>query len=136
MFERARLSKIKQLHQTGHHLAVLKRIYKSYVLIIDRILSRQQPPGIGQSEESGRRAGGGAGATQVSEQGGQAYSTPLTPRASVKFERLRDRIELYALSEIDECLEEKESLVFLVRAWLEEKFLTRQADSTWNRIST
>lgn len=128
MFERARLSKIKQLHQTGHHLAVLKRIYKSYVLIIDRILSRQQSPGMEQLEGTRAGSGGGAGGTQVSEQGGQAYSTPLTPRASVKFERLRDRIELYALSELDECLEEKESLVFLVRALL-KKFQTMQADS-------
>lgn len=119
MFERARLSKIKQLHQTGRHLAVLKRIYQSYNLIIDRILSRQQSPTAALAEETN---GASLGTTQVSEQGGQAYSTPLTPKASVKFERLRDRIKLYALSEVEECLEEKESLVLLVRTLTSQSF--------------
>ena len=44
----------------------------------------------------------------------QTFGAPLSSAASVRFERLRDRINLYALSEIQECLDEKESLVFLV----------------------
>ena len=38
----------------------------------------------------------------------------LASTATVRFARLKDRINLYALSEIQECLDEKESLVFLV----------------------
>lgn len=45
----------------------------------------------------------------------QPFGAPLSSAATVRFERLRDRINLYALSEIQECLDEKESLVFLVR---------------------
>lgn len=44
----------------------------------------------------------------------QTFGAPLSSAATVRFERLRDRINLYALSEIQECLDEKESLVFLV----------------------
>ena len=44
----------------------------------------------------------------------QTFGAPLSSAASVRFERLRDRINLLALSEIQECLDEKESLVFLV----------------------
>lgn len=44
----------------------------------------------------------------------QTYGVSLSSAATVRFERLRDRINLYALSEIQECLDEKESLVFLV----------------------
>lgn len=47
----------------------------------------------------------------------QTFGAPLSSAATVRFERLRDRINLYALSEIQECLDEKESLVFLVR-WI------------------
>jgi hypothetical protein len=38
----------------------------------------------------------------------------LSSSAIVRFERLLDRIKLYAVSEIDECLTEKESLVLMV----------------------
>ena len=41
-------------------------------------------------------------------------SIRLSIGATVRFERLRDRIGLYALNEIDECLKEKDSLVFMV----------------------
>ncbi len=37
---------IDQLHQYGRELAVLKRMYQSYALIIERILSRQRPVGL------------------------------------------------------------------------------------------
>jgi hypothetical protein len=36
---------------------------------------------------------------------------PLNPLAIAKFERLRDRIKLYALGEINDCLQEKSELV-------------------------
>lgn len=36
---------------------------------------------------------------------------PLSPLAVAKFERLRDRVKLYALGEIDDCLAEKSELV-------------------------
>jgi hypothetical protein len=38
---------------------------------------------------------------------------PLNPLAIAKFERLRDRIKLYALGEINACLQEKSELISL-----------------------
>jgi Mg2+ and Co2+ transporter CorA len=37
----------------------------------------------------------------------------LSSAARARFERLKDRIQLYALSEIEECLDQKESLVMM-----------------------
>lgn len=53
----------------------------------------------------------------------QSYGVSLSPAAVVRFERLRDRIKLYALSEIQDCLDDKESLVFLVCS-----FVNRSSD--------
>ncbi|KAG8533391.1 uncharacterized protein KY384_002174 [Bacidia gigantensis] len=108
MFNRAQLERVEQLHQTGRQLAVLKRMYQSYVLIIDQILNRQ-----GRSKLQQAPDGTGQGGGQMVEQDNEAFKAPLTPKAAVKFERLRDRIKLYALSEIEECLQEKETLTFL-----------------------
>lgn len=104
MFEKAVVARIQQLHETGRQLAVLKRMYQSYALIIGRIVSRHGTPT--EVNQQGPSAGDGDDET---------FTAPLTAKAIVKFERLKDRIELYALSEIQECLDEKESLVFLVR---------------------
>lgn len=43
-----------------------------------------------------------------------SYGVPVSTAASVRFERLKDRITLYALSEIQDCIDEKEALVMLV----------------------
>ena len=127
MRSKAQLSKIDQLHQTGQQLAVLKRMYESYILLIDRILSRQRflnttPSNVEEAQPQTStpvQIGQKADAQDLgllTEDGGQAFAVPLTPKATVRFERLRDRIKMYALSEIEHCLEEKESLVFLVSA--------------------
>ena len=44
----------------------------------------------------------------------ETFGAPLSQAAIVRFERLLDRINLYALSEIQECLDEKDALVFMV----------------------
>ena len=122
---------INSLHQKGRELAVLKRIYESYALIIERILERTKPAGLGSTSQSGGNAT--LSATQPLRNGGATprarnpspsidgdtspetatYGTPLSSAATVRFERLLDRIKHLALSEIQECLDEKESLVFL-----------------------
>ena len=96
---------------------MLKRMYQSYALIIDRILDRQKPLYSSSGEPSSMS--GRHGEAMLSEGKGtsrlQTFGAPLSSAASVRFERLRDRINLLALSEIQECLDEKESLVFLVK---------------------
>ena len=116
MFTKPQVPLIQRLHQYGRELAVLKRMYQSYALIIDRILDRQKPLYSSPGESSTMSGSHGEAMIlegQVTSQV-QTFGVPLSSAASVRFERLRDRINLYALSEIQECLDEKESLVFLV----------------------
>lgn len=116
MFTKPQVPLIQKLHQYGRELAVLKRMYQSYALIIDRILDRQKPlhsstghPSSMNGSHSPTLILGGEVTSEI-----QTFGAPLSSAATVRFERLRDRINLYALSEIQECLDEKESLVFLV----------------------
>ncbi len=112
LFSKPEVDLIEDLHRVGRQLAVLKRMYESYALIIDRILDRKKPlnPGLAwrPSDLNNKIA-----KEEVSRDD-QTYGVSLSPAATVRFERLRDRIKLYALSEIQDCLDDKESLVFLV----------------------
>ena len=105
----------------ARQLAVLKRMYETYVLIIDRILYRQEnslgmAKGGGkivilnpESSASGIAANAKENAIILGDP--KILGVPLSPLAVARFERLRDRIKLYALAEIQDCLEEKEGLV-------------------------
>ena len=127
MFQRPAVDLVAQLHLLGRQLAILKRIYGSYVLIIDRLLQRQR----GLRDEA-RSRGNSSFLPATNKHNTDHFGlnkdptspgslkeetplgVPLSATAIVRFERLRDRINLYALSQIEECLTEKESLVFLV----------------------
>ena len=128
MFAKPDIDLIQQLHLYGRQLGVLKRMYQSYALIIERILERQKPlnispagqPNTEQKIQDSNTTFGvrdpssleiGSSSTEI-----QTFGVPLSSAATVRFERLRDRINHYALNEIQECLDEKESLVFLVSA--------------------
>ena len=116
MFTKPQVPLIQKLHQYGRELAVLKRMYQSYALIIERILNRQKPLHLSTGQASSTNSSD----SQIAILDGQVtseiqtFGAPLSSAATVRFERLGDRIKLYALSEIQECLDEKESLVFLV----------------------
>ena len=130
---------IEKLHQAGRQLAVLKRIYQSYALIITRILDKQRQSvqyrslATASSSNAGLQAISSASAQNISNAGAQSannpnardtsnfvhtaeetYGVPFSQAVVVRFERLLDRINLYALTEIQECLDEKDALVFLV----------------------
>ena len=108
MFARPQVPLIDQLHQYGRELAVLKRMYQSYALIIESILSKKAlAKGVSNDREPPAQHGVPTGR--------QTVGVPFSVAATVRFERLLDRIKNLALSEIEECLSEKESLVFLVR---------------------
>jgi hypothetical protein len=117
---------IDKLHHFGRQLAVLKRIYQSYVLIIERILDRQKLPDSAAKSTHNHFASHSAHENEdqqtlskgVIAAEHQTFEVPLASAATVRFERLRDRINLYALSEIQDCLDEKESLVFMVCLFL------------------
>jgi len=129
MFEKPIVDLVEQLHLLGRQLSMLKRIYESYVLIIDRLLQRQRGlrdealsrvdpnPHPTLRKDSADHFGvhkNPTSARSLKEE--TPLGVPLSATAIVRFERLRDRINLYALSQIEECLTEKESLVFLVAA--------------------
>lgn len=122
MFEGPEVGHIDRLHHFGRQLAVLKRIYQSYVLIIERILDRQKLPDSSAKSTHNHYASHRAHENDdhqthsngVLAEEHQTFEVPLSSAATVRFERLRDRINLYALSEIQDCLDEKESLVFMV----------------------
>ena len=98
-------------------------MYETYVLIIDRILYRQ--------ENSLSMSKGGGKVIVIGNNGAiddikalpkipressimgdpKILGVPLSPLSVARFERLRDRIKLYALAEIQDCLDEKDGLV-------------------------
>jgi hypothetical protein len=121
------------LHRIGRRLAVLKRVYQSYEQMITRILQRQRllrdeahKEGKAQAESrpvttSGEYYDNGHSPSMfrrttvlLTTSEDMSLGVPLSSSAIVRFERLLDRIKLYAISEIDECLHEKEALVFMV----------------------
>lgn len=131
MFTKPDIRLIDQLHQYGRELAVLKRMYQSYALIIERLLDRQKPVTLGASKSStgskkflsrtlmresnttARLRDESPSLDSEDSEGNSTFGAPLSSAATVRFERLLDRINQLALSEIQECLDEKESLVFL-----------------------
>ncbi|EEP81020.1 predicted protein [Uncinocarpus reesii 1704] len=134
MLERPRVNLITDLHRVGRELAVLKRLYQSYELIATRILNRQWQMKEQTRSVSQRTASQIRGLnkhrfnvtrdhtwTSLPDDESEDEFNPrqsggvqLKAAALNRVERLADRIRLYALSEIEECLNEKETLTFLV----------------------
>ncbi|KAF2842119.1 hypothetical protein M501DRAFT_927945 [Patellaria atrata CBS 101060] len=119
MLQTASLSHIEQLHYIGRQLSVLKRIYQSYELIIDRVLEKQEASlaslknsHIVSSPESLESSTADGRAHQILEHQ-SLLGVSISSAARVRFERLKHRIRLYALSEIQECIDQKESLVMM-----------------------
>ncbi|KEY82784.1 hypothetical protein BA78_4925 [Aspergillus fumigatus] len=115
MLNKPAVDLVNELHWLGRRLAVLRRLYQSYELILTRVLQRQRllrdearsrhprmPPGhVIQSE------------SELPSNCENSVGVRLNSAAIARFERLLDRIKLYCLTEIDACLTEKESLTFL-----------------------
>lgn len=131
MLDRPIVDLVNELHWLGRRLGVLKRLYQSYELIMRRLLQQQgalrdearvaSPPPVtlGASFSDTDFADLQRRGSVVSHGGALAKNVrhigvPLSSAAVARFERLVDRINLYCLSEIDTCLQEKESLTFLV----------------------
>lgn len=128
--KRPNVELVGELHTIGLKLAVLKRMYQSYNLIIDRILEKQKPIDNPIERRSDSKASNGGQTLSYvplttgevmkdsviySDRGAsQTRGVHLSQAVAGRFQRLRDRIGLYALNEIEDCLNEKESLVFMV----------------------
>lgn len=119
MLEKANLTHVDQLHHIGCQLGVLKRVYQSYELIIERVLKKQEAT-LASLKNSRIVSGPESPASSLHEVGpvipeeDSLLGVSISSAARVRFERLKDRIVLYALSEIQECIDQKESLVMMV----------------------
>jgi hypothetical protein len=124
MFEPAEVNLIRSLHRVGRRLTILKLMYQSYDLIVSRILQRQRfvknttAPLVSQlpfAIDDGNYFNISRGTEDsIPPCEDKVTNVCLTSSAVFRFERLLDRIRLYALNEIQECLPEKESLVLMV----------------------
>ena len=100
MLEKADLYHIDKLHRIGRQLAILKKVYESYRLIINRILVRQKRMIKFHTRPSH---------PMLSTAG-----VLLDPAATLRLEAMRDRVSLYAMGEIEDCINEKDALVMMV----------------------
>ena len=128
MAQFAEVADINSLHVLGRKLVVLQRVYQSYEKMIDRLLQRQRqlPPSSVNAQQRHLSDASlsmpqhpSEGIPHTGMSAGESDSNQVTVRLPLgtiaRFERLLDRIRLYALTEIEECVAEKESLVFMVR---------------------
>lgn len=121
MLIKADLTHVDQLHHIGCQLAVLKRVYHSYSLLIDRILERREitiaslknSHVISAAESMIASAHDTDSRNPLIPELASSLGVSLSSAARVRFERLKDRIALYALSEIQECIDQKDSLVMM-----------------------
>lgn len=144
MLLRPQVGLIDELHYEGQQLKILRRIYQSYELLIRRLLDRQkhliedsrpQPSRLTSSlhfnatDSDSDRHSHDLDQERPSNTylfvGEGSQGVPFGAPAVLRFERLLDRIRLYALTQIDEWLDEKESLVFLVSFDLQDPRLNR-----------
>jgi hypothetical protein len=130
MLDRPIVDLVNELHWLGRRLAVLKRLYQSYELIMRRLLQRQRMlrdearsahpapmtygATFGDVEFTDMRQSSGISNASYHNTTEKSVGVQLSSTAVARFERLADRINLYCLSEIENCLNEKESLTFLV----------------------
>ncbi|KIX98897.1 uncharacterized protein Z520_05358 [Fonsecaea multimorphosa CBS 102226] len=129
MFKAADVSHVKEVHEIGTQLTVLKLMYESYEWIVSRLLHSQRlvmdanslllsPRGTFHDQDV-KLGGHQTPASHFApyEEGFLAddsrSNVKLSFSAVARFERLLGRIRLYALTEIDECIKQKESLVLM-----------------------
>jgi hypothetical protein len=124
MFESAEVSLIQSLHPVGRRLTILKLMYQSYDLIVGRILQRQrfvknittplvsQLPFAIDDGDSFNISRGIEDSIPPCED--KITNVCLASSAVFRLERLLDRVQLYALNEIRDCLAEKDSLFLKV----------------------
>lgn len=117
MFQSARIDHVHRLHHFGFQLSVLRRLYNSYNLIIERLTSGPQTSYLRINGDTLMHPNNGQPARNHTGLEEKSYGVPMSMAAAVRFERLKDRISLYALSEIKACLEEKDALMTLVCAY-------------------
>ncbi|KAA8913534.1 hypothetical protein FN846DRAFT_897178 [Sphaerosporella brunnea] len=115
MHKDPQLAHLSKLHKLSRQLAILRRMYETKKIIVDNILNRQEnstsklhgvPPPV--EEETDPNDPSVVFAMTMGDS--SVLGVPLQPLSIAKFERLRDRITLYVLGELDALLSEKNEL--------------------------
>jgi hypothetical protein len=96
---------IDRVHQLGRQLSSLRSICRSYQSLIEQLLRSQT--------SLGQPASRSMLALNDSSFDSDFIRLPLS--SMVRFARLQNRIELCAMTELDDCVSEKDSLVQMVR---------------------
>jgi hypothetical protein len=120
MLAAPKLAHIDRLDRIGKELGVLRRHYEAYNRLIERVLEPVAPTIASLensrvvSESSDARSIDTVRGINLVTEKESMLGVSLSSPARVRFTRLKDLIDLYALNEIEEYLKQKESLVSLV----------------------
>ena len=118
MLKKPTLDHINQLHIMGQQLSVLQRLYKGYESLIERLLNRYKHTMVSVDSSVYRQEFPDIQTTSIPKvmmpESETLLKVSLRSVAKVRFENLRDRIRLYALNEIQECLDQKDALLMMV----------------------
>lgn len=129
MFISADVNLVSQIHNLGRQLTVLKLMYQSYEHIVSRLLywqrskkdtnlamlsSRPTMPSLDSGAHQDLSSSQLVKDDRIFLEEESDCRVKLYSSSIARFERLLGRIRLYALTEIEECLNEKESLVLMV----------------------
>lgn len=122
MLAAPKLAHIDRLDRIGKELGVLRRHYEAYTRLIERVLEPVAPTNaslansrvVGEDRDSDTRSMDTVRGIGIVREQQSMLGVSLSSPARVRFARLKDLIDLYALNEIEEYLKQKESLVSLV----------------------
>jgi hypothetical protein len=118
MLKKPELRHVDRLHHLACQLAVLKRIYQGYNLLVDRLLGRRETSLASLQNShiihSGAESLVGSQAHPTLAESHSMMGVSISSAAKVRFERLQHRLQLYALNEVLDCLEQKNSLIQVV----------------------
>lgn len=120
MIEQPKLCHIDRLDTIGTELGMLKNHFESYNRLIQRLL---EPQTVSTASLQNYRVATLSSQVsldtvrQVVHEKESTLGVSLSSPARVRFERLKDLIDLYALTEVEEFIKQKDSLVAMVSSF-------------------
>lgn len=152
MVEQPTLKHVDRLDRIGNELGVLRRHYDAYLRIIDRLLEPQEHTlaSLQNSQVAGFDDSGSTATVRpprndesLLREDESTSGVSLSWAALVRFRRLRDLIDLYALKEVEEYMKQKESLLAMASSvfipisldYMYVDVMTHEADAGWQNLS-
>nr|POF08106.1 dihydroxyacetone kinase 1 [Quercus suber] len=136
MFQMPRLHHIDRLDRIGRELGLLQRHYHAYNRIIERLLEPQVATAASLqnsrivSDDASRISTDTVRPLVITERESM-LGVSISSAARVRFKRLKDLIDLYALSEVEEYLKQKDALVAMYRPCRHGVYCDRILDRGW-----